>query len=168
MSLEKQVTVRGYGLVGLVRSLLRRRAIRFALVGGFGIPMNMGLLWFFHSVLAMPMVLAWACAFEPSALFNFYANQRFTYHEQDHLRGWDWPVRALKAQASSLSGQVVNVSVFAALIAAGVHYLPADAGGIIVAFSVNFMLANRFVFTPVRPMALPEPLPLMREYESVA
>jgi putative flippase GtrA len=166
--LEKQVTVRGYGLVGLVRGLLQHRAIRFALVGGFGIPMNMGLLWFFHSVLSMPIVPAWVCAFEPSALFNFYANQRFTYHEQNHLQGWDWPVRALKAQASALSGQVVNVSVFAALMAAGVHYLPADAGGIIAAFSVNFMLANRFVFTPASQRALPEPLHLMPELESVA
>jgi putative flippase GtrA len=166
--LEKQVRVRGNGLLGLVRSLLARRAIRFAIVGGFGIPMNVGLLWFFHSVVGMPLVLAWLCAFEPSALVNFYANQRFTYHEQDHVRGWDWPIRAFKAQLSSLSGQVVNICVFAALMAAGVHYLPADAGGIIGAFSVNFMLANRFVFTPSSVKALPQPLTLRPEFESVA
>jgi putative flippase GtrA len=165
---EEQVAKRPNRLIGLIRSLFARRAIRFALVGGFGIPINMGFLWFFHAFLGMPIVPAWACAFEPSALINFYANQRFTYHEQDHLRGWDWPVRALKAQASSLSGQVVNISVFAVLMAAGVHYLPADAGGIIVAFSVNFLLANRFVFTPANQKPIPEPLSLMAEFESVA
>lgn len=149
-------------LSGLVGALLSRRMVRFALVGGLGIPMNMALLWFFHAVLHVPMAAAWVCAFEPSALVNFYANQRFTYGEQDHLRGWDWPKRALMAQASSLSGQVVNVLTFAALLHLGMHYLPADAAGIMAAFSVNFVLANRFVFTPARtaepelPLFLPE------------
>lgn len=153
-------------LLTLVRGFLRRRLVRFALVGGMGIPINMAFLWFFHSLLRMPLAPAWICAFEPSALINFYANQRFTYHEQTHLRGWEWPLRALKAQASSLSGQVVNVLVFAALMALGVHYLPADAAGIVAAFSVNFLLANRFVFTPARRQVTEMPIPA--EFESVA
>ena len=93
--------------------LWRQRLVRFAAVGGAGIPMNTALLWFFHAALHMPLALAWACAFEPSALINFYANQRITYHDQTHVHGWDWLVRALKWQASSLSGQAVNVCVFA-------------------------------------------------------
>lgn len=155
-------------LVSLAQSLLHVRAMRFALVGGFGIPINMAFLWFFHSFLHMPIVAAWICAFEPSALINFYANQRFTYHDQDHLRGWDWPIRALKAQASSLTGQVVNVSVFALLISVGTHYLPADAAGIIAAFSVNFLVSNRFVFTPARRQTTQEPDVLAAELEGVA
>jgi dolichol-phosphate mannosyltransferase len=154
--------------VRLIRGLLRRRLVRFALVGGGGIPINMALLWFFHALLHMPIVPAWICAFEPSALLNFYANQRFTYGEQDHLSGWDWPTRALKAQASSLSGQVVNVLVFAGLLKLGVHYLPADALGIVAAFSANFVLANRYVFTPARAAAPREITPLVADFESVA
>jgi dolichol-phosphate mannosyltransferase len=155
-------------LVNLARSMLQRRALRFALVGGIGIPINVTFLWLFHSFLRMPIVPAWICAFEPSALINFYANQRFTYHEQNHLRGWDWPVRALKAQASSLSGQVVNVAVFALLMSIGIHYLPADAAGIVAAFSVNFLVSNRFVFTPARRHATQEPLAVAAELEGVA
>ena len=83
----------------VLRRMLGLRFVRYGLVGGMGIPVNMILLWFFHSVLRMPLVPAWICA-PPSSLLNFYANQRFTYHDQDHLRGWAWPVRALKAQAS--------------------------------------------------------------------
>jgi putative flippase GtrA len=155
-------------LANIIQRQLRRRALRFAMVGGAGIPINMAFLWFFHSFLHMPLVPAWICAFEPSALINFYANQRFTYHEQNHLRGWDWPVRAVKAQLSSLSGQVVNVAVFALLIAAGVHYLPADAAGIVAAFSVNFLVSSRFVFTPARRQNMPEPAGLATELEGVA
>jgi putative flippase GtrA len=86
-------------------------------------------------------------------LINFYANQRFTYGEQTHLRGWDWPIRAAKAQMSSLSGLLVNVSAFTLLMHFGMHYLPADAAGIVAAFSVNFMVSNRFVFTPAHHRA---------------
>jgi dolichol-phosphate mannosyltransferase len=165
--LEDPVTTGSLALITLIRTLLRRRLVRFALVGGAGIPINMAFLWFFHSLLRMPLAPAWICAFEPSALINFYANQRFTYHEQTHLRGWDWPMRALKAQASSLSGQVVNVLAFALLMALGVHYLPADAAGIVVAFTANFLLANRFVFTPARHKVAEMPVSVS-EFESVA
>jgi putative flippase GtrA len=134
----------------LVKYLLRLRAIRFALVGGVGIPINMGFLWVFHSVIGLPMIPAWVCAFVCSALINFYANQRFTFREQTHLRGWDWPIRAAKAQMSSLSGLLVNVSAFTLLMHFGMHYLPADAAGIVAAFSVNFVVSTRYVFTPAR------------------
>jgi dolichol-phosphate mannosyltransferase len=128
-------------------AVLRLRVVRYALVGGVGIPINIALLWFFHGWLHMPIIPAWICAFEPSSLINFYANQRFTYHEQTHVRGWDWPIRALKAQATSLTGLAVNVAAFSVLLKLGLHYLPADAAGIVAAFTVNFAISNRFVFT---------------------
>ena len=156
------------GLYRLIRMLWQRRVVRFAFVGGFGIPLNMTFLWLFHSLLHMPMVLAWICAFEPSALINFYLNQRITYSEQRHVQGWEWIRRSFKAQVSQLSGQVVNVLVFAGLLLLGVHYLPADAAGIIAAFSANFLLANRYVFTPATPVVVVEEPTTLAEYESVA
>jgi dolichol-phosphate mannosyltransferase len=153
----------------LCRLLWRRRLVRFAVVGGAGIPMNTALLWFFHATLHLPLAVAWVCAFEPSALINFYANQRITYHEQTHVHGWDWLVRALKWQASSLSGQAMNVGVFALVaVHAGTHYyLQANVLGIVAAFTVNFLISSRFVFTPGHA----HPVPLgahAREYEVVA
>ncbi|MGH2408965.1 MAG: GtrA family protein, partial [Chloroflexota bacterium] len=115
----------------LLYRLARRRIARFALVGGICIPFNLALLWLFHAKLRLPVVPAWILAFECSALCNFYANQRFTYGEQRHLRGWDWPKRALKAQVSALVGVMINVSTFGVLLAGGVPYLTADAAGIV-------------------------------------
>lgn len=138
------------GIWVLTMMALRRRVVRYALVGGLGVPINMLFLWFFHRALGLPAALAWFCAFEPSTLINFYINQRFTYHEQKHLCGWDWPRRALLAQVSSLPGQVVSVVLFGLLLHLGIQYLPADAAGIVVAFFTNYLLASRFVFTPAR------------------
>ncbi len=136
------------GWPAIARRLLAARAIRFALVGGVGIPINMGFLWFFYALLGAPMKLSWTLAFICSTLINFYGNQKFTYHEQTHLRGWDWPIRAVKAQISSLAGLIVNIYAFSLLMHAGLHYLPADAAGIIAAFSMNFVVSKRFVFRP--------------------
>jgi putative flippase GtrA len=141
------------GPVTLVHAFFRPRVCRFALVGMIGVPINLILLWFFHGLLRLPIIPAWICAFEPSTLLNFYANQRFTYHEQTHLRGWDWPVRALKAQATSLTGLAINAGAFALLLALGLPYLPAGAIGIAAAFTLNFLIANRFVFTAARLQA---------------
>jgi len=60
------------------------------------------------------------------------------------------PIRALKAQATSLTGLGINAGAFAVLLALGIHYLPAGAMGIVAAFTVNFLIANRFVFTAAR------------------
>jgi putative flippase GtrA len=143
----------------IAAGLARRRITRFALVGGICIPFNVGLLWLLHTSAHLPVVSAWVLAFESSALFNFYANQRFTYREQQFLRGWDWPKRALKAQVSSIVGVAINVSAFGILLAGGVPYLSADAAGIVVAFAVNFTLAEHFVFTA--PAQVPADRPIM-------
>ena len=45
-------------LVASIRIVLRQRLVRFALVGGVGIPINMAFLWFFHSMLHLPLALA--------------------------------------------------------------------------------------------------------------
>ncbi|MDB5059731.1 MAG: GtrA family protein [Chloroflexi bacterium] len=134
-------------------SLLRLRVVRFALVGAVGIPVNVGLLWLFHKGLHVQTIVAWLWAFELSALLNFYANQRFTYREQTHVRGKEWLKRAFRAQISSSSGVLINAAVFGLLLGMGIRYLEADAGGIVASFFANFLIANRFVFTPARSAA---------------
>ena len=148
----------------LARRLWRAKAIRFALVGGVGIPINMGFLWLFYAAMGLPMKPAWVLAFISSALINFYGNQRFTYHEQSHVRGWEWPMRAARAQLSSLSGLLVNVLAFTLLMSLGLHYLPADALGIVAAFGLNFLVSRRFVYTParLRLQTIPGPERLVR------
>ncbi len=135
-------------ILARVHAILARRVVRFALVGAVGIPINVGFLWLFHSGLHVHTLLAWLMAFECSALINFYANQRFTYRDQTHVRGVEWVWRSLRAQLSSISGVAINALVFALLLSSGLRYLEADAGGIVAAFACNFFIANRFVFTP--------------------
>lgn len=126
------------------------RIVRYALVGGIGIPVNLlALAAFLHLFGDRLYPLASACAFEVSTTINFVLNQLFTYREQKHLRGWDWPKRALKAQVASLSALAIAY-VIALALRYGLHASPylANTGGIVCAFFYNFSIANRFVFRP--------------------
>jgi len=130
--------------------MLRIRVVRYALVGGVGIPVNdLALAVFLHFMGNDLYPLALACSFEVSTTVNFILNQHFTYAEQRHIRGWSWVKRALTAQVTSLSALAISF-----LIALSLTYLLhvnpyiASPLGIIGAFFYNFFISKRFVFRP--------------------
>lgn len=138
------------GIEPRLRRVLGLRIVRYGLVGGLGIPVNNLALALIEPVLGGVYWLAAPCAFEIGTLLNFTLNQCYTYSDQTHLRGWDWPKRALKAQLSSVSAWGLALLIGCGL-RYGLHvndYVASDVGFACV-FGVNFVLANRFVFTPV-------------------
>jgi len=155
-------------LVLSVRPLLGRRIVRYALVGGIGIPINVLAYALFRLLLGVRLdPLDSALAFEVSTTINFVLNQLFTYSDQKHLRGWDWPRRALTAQAASLSALALSWAIAQGikyvLEGQGHHegYIPylAQAMGIVAVFVYNFSIANRFVFRPASPTRVTPPPP---------
>lgn len=135
-------------IIASLRRLPRLRIVRYALVGGIGIPVNLlALAVFMHFMGDRLYPLALVCSFEVSTTVNFVLNQRFTYSDQKHLRGWDWPRRALKAQLTSLSALAVTF-IIALVLKYGLHASPylANVIGIVGPFFYNFAVSNRFVF----------------------
>lgn len=129
--------------------LLDRRIVRYALVGALGIPINNLALAFFLLLTGDLYWLALPLAFEVSTTVNFLLNQRFTYSDQRHLRGWDWPRRALKAQMSSLTALGLAIGIaFALKYGLGLEKFLATDIGIVTAFLWNFALSRRLVFRP--------------------
>ena len=140
-----------------IQRLLRRRIVRYALVGGIGIPINLlALAVFKHFFTDRFYVLAVVASFEVSTTINFVLNQTFTYSEQRHLQGWDWPKRALKAQVASSSGLLLQVLLSLAL-KYGLHMngYVAQVLGITIVFFYNFVISNRLVFRPAPPSSAP-------------
>ena len=124
--------------------------VRYALVGLIGLPINNVALALFLHLLGGVYWSAQLCAFEVSSTINFWLNQRITYRDQRGLRGWDWPRRALKAQAASASALVISLGAGFAL-----HYglrwnaFAATDTGIALAFFYNFFVSRRIVFRPI-------------------
>jgi len=133
-----------------IQRLLRRRIVRYALVGGIGIPINLlALALFKHFFTERLYVLAVVASFEVSTTINFVLNQTFTYSEQRHLQGWDWPKRAIKAQVASSSGLLLQV-ILSLTFKYGLHMngYVAQVLGITIVFFYNFVISNRLVFRP--------------------
>lgn len=128
--------------------------MRYALVGGIGIPVNLlALALFLHLMGDAWYPLALAFSFEVSTTTNFFLNQLFTYHEQKNLSVLEWIKRALKAQMTSLSAQALTY-VIALSLKYGLHMSPylASVIGIVCAFFFNFAISNRYVFRPTQPV----------------
>ena len=135
-----------------IKRILDIRIVRYALVGLIGIPILDGALFIFMHLFgngALVFPLAYACAFEVSTTINFVLNQLFTYHDQKHLRGWQWVTRALRAQVTSISAILFAFGISLALkYILGVNVYIATPLGNLGAFLYNFTISRRFVFQP--------------------
>jgi putative flippase GtrA len=126
-----------------------RRIVRYGLVGAIGLPINNAALAVFLYATGGVFWLSLLLAFEVSTTVNYVLNQLYTYSDQKHVHGWDWPKRALKAQVSSASALALAIGV-ALVLRYGLHvqdFVATDIG-IVVAFFYNFLLSRRLVFRP--------------------
>ncbi|HTK08910.1 MAG TPA: GtrA family protein [Ktedonobacteraceae bacterium] len=147
-----------------LQKLWRKHIVRYAIVGGLGIPINdlaLALfLFLFHNNDNL-YYLAVVCSFEVSTTINFVLNQLFTYREQSqHIHGWDWVKRALKAQSTSISAQILTILIAIVLKKwLGINEYVASPIGIIAVFLYNFAISKRFVFRPIEKPLLSSELP---------
>jgi putative flippase GtrA len=112
------------------------RLVRFGLVGIVGFGVNEGLLYLLHGRLLLPLSLANLIAIESAIICNYLLNDRWTFH---HPR----PAlhRFLRFNAVSLVSLVVNFLVVQLCTHfTGLHYLKANALGVLLAFGVNYAL----------------------------
>jgi putative flippase GtrA len=158
-----------------IKKLFSIRIIRYGIVGGAGIPINLIALAIFIHIFGQQGIAGWLSvvfAFEVSTTINFVLNQTFTYHDQKLSGRSEWIKRAAKAQVTSLSSQLITLG-----IKYGLHFgnpYVADSLGIICGFLFQFFVTNKFVFrptekptmSPMSPMPPQEQLMLADETQS--
>ena len=86
-------------------------------------------------------------------------NQIFTYSDQKHLRGWDWPKRALKAQMTSLSALAIS---FIAALARSERR--ANAVNSVLVMCLSFVGGSFFPARQLPPLFRDHLSPLMPNY----
>jgi dolichol-phosphate mannosyltransferase len=119
------------------------RILRFGLVGGSGVAVNMGVLALLVSMAGWPLLFAAPVATETAILNNFLLNDNWTF--RDRRSGVGWLHRAWRYNSITLGGLLLSVTVLAALVHyAGLHYLIANLVAIGVGagwnYSMNFWL----------------------------
>src|SRR5262245_42578533 len=93
------------------------RFIRFALVGGSGIAVNMLTLWLLHDELGFPLSRSSVVAISLAILNNFIWNNFWTFGESGIQAR-----RLVQFIVISLVGMAINLAILNIFVALGVHY----------------------------------------------
>ncbi len=114
-----------------------QRVMRFALIGGSGIFVNLGILFLLHGIFDVHDLIAVPIAIEASIISNFLLNDHFTFRDR---RNGSKLRRLGQFNTVSLVALIVNFTAYALLTRVfGVFYLVAQLIAILVAFSTNYM-----------------------------
>ena len=124
------------------------RWLKFNLVGGVGIAVQLGALALFPSGLQLNYLLATALAVETAVIHNFLWHGRFTWADRPARRFVHSLARLAKFNTSNgLVSLVGNLLIMSALVGEfHVNYVIANLIAVATCSIANFLLSDRFVF----------------------
>ena len=125
------------------------RAWKFALVGGLGVLVNLGLLFLLTAFAGLPRGAAWFSAVEASVLHNFVWHQTFTWRDRREAGAGAWLRRATTFHLSVAGTVAINGTLFGLLSIAGAPLILAGLAGIAGAAVFNFVVGDHWVFKPL-------------------
>ena len=122
------------------------RWLKFNLIGGVGVGLQLALLALFVQVLRVNYMVATGLAVELTVLHNFAWHERFTW--KDRARAAGLATRLVRFHlGNGLVSIAGNMLLMRLLVGeAGLPVLPANSIAILVCSIVNFFLADRWVF----------------------
>jgi putative flippase GtrA len=124
------------------------RWLRFNLVGGVGIALQIALLFLLKKVAGLHYLTATALAVEATVVHNFFWHERYTWADRVEPC-WGKSLRRLARfhltnGAVSIGGNLVLMKIIISL--AHVNYLAANGVAIVLCSLGNFLLSNEYVF----------------------
>jgi putative flippase GtrA len=124
------------------------RWLRFNLVGGIGVALQLALLLLLKSVLGLNYLIATALAVEATVAHNFLWHERYTWADRVQPSWRKSLGRLLRFNltngAVSLGGNLVLMKVMVSFW--HVSYLVANGVAIVLCSLVNFVVSNEYVF----------------------
>jgi dolichol-phosphate mannosyltransferase len=118
-----------------------RRFVKFCIVGGSGVLVNMGLLWLLTEVAGLFYLVSSVVAVETAIVNNFVWNDVWTFHDRRRPGRAERLKRLARFNAVSVGGLGINVAVLWLLTEQlGMHYLVSNLFGIAAATLWNFFM----------------------------
>jgi len=145
---DERLAVGGLGRVRSFRLGNFARWLRFNLVGGIGVALQLALLLLLKSVLGLNYLIATALAVEATVAHNFLWHERYTWADRVQPSWRKSLGRLLRFNltngAVSLGGNLVLMKVMVSFW--HVSYLVANGVAIVLCSLVNFVVSNEYVF----------------------
>ena len=122
-----------------IKSKRLEELIKFGVVGGSGVLVNMGLLFILTRYLSLRLEIASPIAIELSILSNFFLNNLWTFKKRDtHVPFWS---RLLRYHLVSGLAGIVNYLVLILLVKTfGLHDMLSNLIGIVIGTFINYSL----------------------------
>lgn len=122
-----------------IKSKRLEELIKFGIVGGSGVLVNMGLLYVLTRYFSVRLEIASVIAIETSILSNFFLNNLWTFSKRDtHVPFW---VRLFRYHLVTGLAGVVNYLVLLLLVKTlGLHDMLSNLIGIAVGTIINYSL----------------------------
>jgi dolichol-phosphate mannosyltransferase len=125
-----------------------KRFLKFCLVGGGGVVVNMGLLYLLTDLVGLYYLLSSIIAIEIAIFNNFFWNDFWTWRDRRRKGSLQFFKRLVKynlsANFSSLVGNIATLWVLTSLL--GWYYMYANVVGIAVGVILNFGLNDRWTY----------------------
>lgn len=122
------------------------RFVKFCIVGGSGVVVNIGILYFLVEFYDLNKNVAWAIAVVLSILTNYVLNTLFTYGDKKSPTRKESLRRVTLYYLISFFSMIFNWVVFTGVMYFGIHYVVAAFLGILVATAINFILVTKLVW----------------------
>lgn len=122
------------------------RFIKFGIVGGSGIVVNMGILWLCHDLIGLIIPIASIFSVGISILTNFLLNDIWTWKTEEN-KTHSFFQRMLRYYISASLGAGINYAVLIILTEfLGIYYLLSNLIGILGGTVSNFVFSEFWVF----------------------
>ncbi|NOX65274.1 MAG: GtrA family protein [Chlorobi bacterium] len=123
------------------------RFVKFGIVGGSGLFVNMFLLWFGKEVLSLPLTIASLIAIGISIFTNFVLNNFWTWKDNSTKNKYSFFHRMWRYYVTaSLSATINYITLIVLSEYVGIYYLIANLIGIGFGIIFNFGLGEFWVF----------------------
>lgn len=124
------------------------RFIKFGIVGGSGILVNMGFLWFFTEIVGLYYLISSILAIALAMISNFIWNDLWTWRDRREPGAKAYFLRMAKfITVSSLAGYIGNLGILWILTHFfHLYYLISNMVGIAVGTVLNYSINNFWTF----------------------
>jgi putative flippase GtrA len=131
-----------------------QRWLKFSVVGTAGLAVQLVALWLLTRAAAIPVVIATMIAVETALLHNFVWHELWTWRSMERSGRWARLLRfhAVTGFVSLASNVILTVLIRNWL---GVPLLVANVMAVGITAILNFVLADRWVFRTIPPVAAP-------------
>lgn len=137
--------------------LLRCRFVKFGAVGASGVAVNLALLYVAQEYLfvflqspGMRLNASLAVAILFATANNFAWNRLWTWADRRHSDEKPLLLQFIQYTLACWVGIVLQVMITKLLVAAGLHYMPANLAAIVLASAFNFVVNDFWTFSRLK------------------